>query len=257
MKNPKARGLTALTGVVALAGGLATASAARAAVVDLTYDLDLNGMSSGTCPGGVCGTVTVTGDTTSSLTYTVDLATGVSFHANHSGSSGTAPFFYFDLTDANAIAFSGVGVNGTIGATSYSYNPPTSGSFVPNPGNFPGPYNYEVTCTNNTAGKICNGPLTFTASGATASDPFIIGSPTGGGLFAGDNIAFVGDLSIAGGVSNCNPTSTTACTGDVGSSLVATGVPEPSTWAMMLLGFLGLGFAGYRRVNKSRAALSA
>jgi hypothetical protein len=24
-------------------------------------------------------------------------------------------------------------------------------------------------------------------------------------------------------------------------------VPEPSTWAMMLLGFAGLGFAGYRR----------
>jgi hypothetical protein len=29
-------------------------------------------------------------------------------------------------------------------------------------------------------------------------------------------------------------------------------IPEPSTWAMMLLGFAGLGFAGYRR-NKSAA----
>ena len=27
-------------------------------------------------------------------------------------------------------------------------------------------------------------------------------------------------------------------------------VPEPSTWAMMLLGFAGLGFAGYRRARK-------
>ena len=26
-------------------------------------------------------------------------------------------------------------------------------------------------------------------------------------------------------------------------------VPEPSTWAMMLLGFAGLGFAGYRRAK--------
>jgi hypothetical protein len=25
------------------------------------------------------------------------------------------------------------------------------------------------------------------------------------------------------------------------------GVPEPSTWAMMLLGFAGLGYAGFRR----------
>ena len=31
-------------------------------------------------------------------------------------------------------------------------------------------------------------------------------------------------------------------------------VPEPSTWAMMLLGFAGLGFAGYRRANKARSA---
>ena len=28
-------------------------------------------------------------------------------------------------------------------------------------------------------------------------------------------------------------------------------VPEPSTWAMMLLGFTGLGFAGYRRSRKA------
>jgi hypothetical protein len=31
------------------------------------------------------------------------------------------------------------------------------------------------------------------------------------------------------------------------------GVPEPSTWAMLLLGFAGLGFAGYRASRKSVA----
>jgi PEP-CTERM motif len=31
-------------------------------------------------------------------------------------------------------------------------------------------------------------------------------------------------------------------------------VPEPSTWAMMLLGFAGLGFAGYRRARNARPA---
>ena len=30
-------------------------------------------------------------------------------------------------------------------------------------------------------------------------------------------------------------------------------VPEPSTWAMVLLGFAGLGFAGYRRSRKGWA----
>lgn len=30
-------------------------------------------------------------------------------------------------------------------------------------------------------------------------------------------------------------------------------VPEPSTWAMMLLGFAGLGYAGYRKARQTRA----
>jgi hypothetical protein len=37
-------------------------------------------------------------------------------------------------------------------------------------------------------------------------------------------------------------------------SLSGTVVPEPSTWAMMLLGFAGLGFAGYRHARKARPA---
>jgi hypothetical protein len=40
---------------------------------------------------------------------------------------------------------------------------------------------------------------------------------------------------------------------DVGNILfsvqVSTSVPEVSTWGMMLLGFAGLGFAGYRRTK--------
>ena len=34
-------------------------------------------------------------------------------------------------------------------------------------------------------------------------------------------------------------------------------VPEPSTWAMMLLGFAGLGFAGYRRAKRGGATCVA
>ena len=37
-------------------------------------------------------------------------------------------------------------------------------------------------------------------------------------------------------------------------SLSGFAVPEPSTWAMMLLGFAGLGFAGYRHARKARPA---
>jgi hypothetical protein len=42
---------------------------------------------------------------------------------------------------------------------------------------------------------------------------------------------------------------------DVSADVTLTaGVPEPSTWAMMILGFAGIGFMGYRR-GKSQGAL--
>ncbi len=34
--------------------------------------------------------------------------------------------------------------------------------------------------------------------------------------------------------------------------IIASAIPETSTWAMMLLGFIGLGFTGYRRNNGAR-----
>jgi hypothetical protein len=46
--------------------------------------------------------------------------------------------------------------------------------------------------------------------------------------------------------------------GDMGSTsaftLVNGAVPEPSTWAMLLLGFAGLGYAGYRRAKQVAVA---
>jgi hypothetical protein len=38
---------------------------------------------------------------------------------------------------------------------------------------------------------------------------------------------------------------------------ITAAAPEPATWAMMLLGFAGLGFAGYRRMKKNTPALAA
>jgi hypothetical protein len=98
----------------------------------------------------------------------------------------------------------------------------------------------------NTAGSICGTELNFTASGADATHPFVLGQPRpSAGNFANFAVPFVANLSIAPNTTLCPED--TACTGLVGA-------PEPSTWAMMLLGFAGLGFLGYRKACKGTLA---
>jgi len=43
----------------------------------------------------------------------------------------------------------------------------------------------------------------------------------------------------------------------IGGTVATSPVSEPSTWAMMALGFLGLGYAAFRRNVKSRAIAEA
>src|SRR5258708_33726554 len=43
---------------------------------------------------------------------------------------------------------------------------------------------------------------------------------------------------------------------NIASPNLATDVPEPSTWAMMILGFLGVGFTAYRRKSTSALRLA-
>jgi hypothetical protein len=85
------------------------------------------------------------------------------------------------------------------------------------------------------AGGSFLGPsFSFAYTGGTCT-----GSPTGGcgqnnvGLTPGTSIFAPVDISVS-----------------FGSALI----PEPSTWALMLLGFVGLGFAGYRNAKTGRTA---
>jgi hypothetical protein len=258
--------LGVFAGVAAALGiaiGMGTPNVARAAVVDLVYDLDLNGMTSGTCPNGICGTVTVTGDTTTSLTYVVNLSTGVEFHAQHNGNSGTGDALFFQLTDVGGVATIHFNPNppGTAPhGTGYTYILPTTsgGPFAPSSGNFPGTYNYDLQCTNSTSGKVCPSSgaseVSFTvfANGGTLA----IGAPNGHGDFVNDAVAFVAQLSVSG---SCGSETCKAGTGLVGSGAphpAPPPVPEPSTWAMMLIGFAGLAYAGYRKAKSARTAVS-
>jgi hypothetical protein len=61
-----------------------------------------------------------------------------------------------------------------------------------------------------------------------------------------------------GGVTGLSVNANTGAGGDwvaLGGDAISTGaVPEPSTWAMMALGFAGLGYAGFRTSRKAAAA---
>ena len=77
-------------------------------------------------------------------------------------------------------------------------------------------------------------PTQFIADGLDTFDTFFRVQNPGGG-----DLPLSSELDLATVFSNVT---------------VTVNVPEPSTWALMVLGFAGLGFAGYRRARFSRAA---
>jgi hypothetical protein len=72
-----------------------------------------------------------------------------------------------------------------------------------------------------------------------------ISAAPGGGFFIDNRAAIFGVYTINGGDPITVPVALTV------------GAPKPSTWAMMLLGFGGFGFAGYRRRRKRAGAARA
>ena len=69
-------------------------------------------------------------------------------------------------------------------------------------------------------------------------------APTFSYLGGGITEVFTSNLSFTGGDA------------DLAFTLVGSAVPEPSTWAMLIVGFAGLGFAGYRKAKSGRPVLA-
>jgi hypothetical protein len=62
---------------------------------------------------------------------------------------------------------------------------------------------------------------------------------------------FFGSATLAAGNYYLDLSGTGGGTSGYGGNLSTAAVPEPSTWAMMILGFFGVGFMAYRRRNQS------
>jgi PEP-CTERM motif len=118
---------------------------------------------------------------------------------------------------------------------------------------------FSAPVTNPVLAIVSLGQGRITASfNFTPSEPFVLlgGGPSS--TWGGQALTSVGDV-VYGAEGNglvmftgtyssitwTNPTFENYYAVTVGSA-----VPEPSTWAMMLLGFAGLGFAGYRTSRK-------
>ncbi|MGC2785388.1 MAG: PEP-CTERM sorting domain-containing protein [Roseiarcus sp.] len=82
-------------------------------------------------------------------------------------------------------------------------------------------------------------PLGVSAFTVTGIDPADGVDPSSGTDFV-TNLTFVGNGSFTGTMTP-----------------ITASIPEPSTWCLMLLGFAGLGFAGYRKVKTWKTAFSA
>jgi PEP-CTERM motif len=211
-------GLFAGLAGAAVAGLLATAAPSQAAV--LTIDLDNYASAVDTTPGVLMGTMTVT-DAAGGVDVKVSLDAATFFAVT--GGHITIGWNVSPATAATMIA-----------PTTPTYTAETNIS----------PPGCEVSCGSFTNGlqgtwhgtdNSFDGPVTFFLAGITTAD------------FKSNSAGFMGAIDALG------PNGT----GEIaGAGTIAT-IPEPSTWAMMLLGFAGLGFLGYRKATTAQTAFSA
>jgi hypothetical protein len=172
------------------------------------------------------------------------------------GSGATHDAFWFDLNEA----LSGGGVGSFTGTITSNITTPTGGSYptdgqfavVRDLGNFgqgwSSGYNYGATVSDSSAGSSLDyytGHLIFTL---TATDGSLL-SLASGGTHNGSTVYGGADLRQCPG---SDPTSGSCTTGPVGFTLEQTptqqsGVPEPATWALLLVGFGFVGAAMRRR----------
>jgi hypothetical protein len=130
--------------------------------------------------------------------------------------------------------------------------------------------------TGTTPGSLADVALTFDVSGApslTGAFAVFAGTATGTGtddlsevLSNGVSLTLnapgatsatfnaIGSLSVVKDQSDFAGSAGSADSSILGNAFSVTAVPEPSTWAMLLLGFAGLGYAGYRRTRDPLAA---
>ena len=172
--------------------------------------------------------------------------TAIGGTSNFPGSS--APF-RGQLTLDGALTSTGTGPALTISETEAGFTAPP-------------PYSLTSSSTGFFVNQPSGGGHTASSSFNGASTPTYSVLSDGIGANSQVNMATLDDLSPVTPYTLSNtiifglaPGTTTSPVTDE-FSVSGTVVPEPSTWTMMLLGFAGLAFAGYRRARAGHATLA-
>lgn len=214
---------TALLGAaLGLALSFGAASMASATVYTFTQSDPGAGLGA-----GPFGTVEVTQDVNpNALDFLVTLNAGELFHA---ATDGNHHALTFDLAGNPTITISGLPsgftLDGSQAAGSNSDTPFGAFDYVINLPGHGTPYDQ----------------LTFSFV-ATGTAPLVLEAQSN--LYNGKQIFFGSDISLNGATGNVGATLTPSVKG---------GVPEPATWAMMMIGFGGMGALLRRRRSQALA----
>jgi hypothetical protein len=208
-----------LLATVALAavGFLSFAQSGAKAIVMLTSNLTQDNCTGG-CSNGVTpfGTVTITQATAgANLLFSVQLNSTYFFNT----STGLDAFVYSSSLTAPTSLTSGFAADAT--------SPVHEDGF----GNF-------------TNGITYTGPKTVQLLTFSVADPGLLSASTFAASTGGTAAFFAADIT------SLVPGREVPNTGAVGGLTISTAVPEPATWAMLILGFAGIGFMAYRRKNR-------
>ena len=228
---------SALTGAL-LAGGLTFAGLAPASAVDVTLDFGNIGADG----GAVCSSGCVLPGQVEH-TFTLGAVTVGAYGV-------TSSYSGYSYVTQKPGSFEGPGETGI--GESDTYPSPSNSDFEINP-------NTGLVLDNLTYNTIGFRSVSLTIESMQGGEgAYIYGSANG------VNYSFLGSLNGADGVTQSFNTGAWNYLGVTGWNVdgnhpdadiaiaievVSTSVPEPSTWAMMMLGFAGLGFASYRKAK--------
>jgi hypothetical protein len=151
----------------------------------------------------------------------------------------SASLLTVDFTEANGSWITvGSGNPYTVGT-----DPTISGSFV-----------YDTSSTTVTTVHYVTGTKTWLAADLFGLVSFV---HVTGGVVDSFNLEWTADNFVSSTGASIQDVNNGINCGRCVSFTNVSAIPEPSTWAMMLIGFAGLGYAAYRRQKKNAVALVA